>query len=356
MLQAVLKSPVRLVYRLFPSTRLRLRGWKARLERVATARFHWSDARHSLRHMVWRSDDNRYWKLSAELIFQYHKLEKGLSIGGPRRFFGLNPVLATCGLVERWRRAGLSLDDPVFVGAIEALRSYRRRLDETPAPPDQGARVLAALERCLAYAAPSAALATPQPYRPAPEGAASVLDQLLASRRSVRAYSNEPVSIADLHASIAAAQLSPSACNRQPWRVHVYRDQAQIRSLLELQNGNTGFGHMLSTLLVVAADADCFFDASERQEPYIDGGLFAMSLILSLQARGLASCCLNWCVTPQRDAEAHRRGAIPDSQRIVMYMAVGHAAEGALVPRSPRRTIDSMTVWHAAPPAAPGRG
>ena len=350
MLPAVLKFPVRLVYRLFPASQPRLRSWKATLARVATTRFHASDARHSLRHMVWREDDNRYWKLSAELIFQYHKLEKGLSIGGPQRFFGLKPLMITCRLIERWEHAGLSLEDPVFVGAIEALRSYRRRLDETPAPPEQAVHIKHAIERCLRLAEPVAALATPQPYRAPPDGAAEMLDELLSSRRSVRDYSERPVSIADLHAAIGAAQLSPSACNRQPWRVHVYREPAQIRELLALQNGNTGFGHQLSTLLVIAADADCFFDASERQEPYIDGGLFAMSLILALQARGLASCCLNWCVTPQRDAEAHRRGAIPASQRIVMYMAVGYAAEGALVPRSPRRTLESMTVWHASQP------
>ena len=350
MLQAALKFPFRLIYRLFPASQPTLRGWKAQLARAATTRYHGSDALHSLRHMVWREHDNRYWKLSAELIFQYHKIEKGLSIGGPPRFFGLKPVLATCQLVERWQSAGLSLEDPVFVGAIEALRSYRRRLDDTPAPPEQATRLRNAVERCLCLAAPNAALATPRPYRAPPSGAAAMLDDLLSSRRSVRDYSERPVSIADLHAAIAAAQLSPSACNRQPWRIHVYREPAQIRELLALQNGNTGFGHQLSTLLVLAADADCFFDASERQEPYIDGGLFAMSLILALQARGLASCCLNWCVTPQRDAEAHRRGSIPESQRIVMYMAVGYAAEGALVPRSTRRTLESMTVWHAPQP------
>ncbi len=230
MLQAVLKFPVRLVYRLFPASQPKLRALKTTLARVATTRFHASDARHSLRHMVWRADDNRYWKLSAELIFQYHKLEKGLSIGGPQRFFGLNPALATCGLVERWQHAGLSLEDPVFVGAIEALRSYRQRLDQTPAPAEQTARIKSAIDRCLSLAAPNPALATPQPYRAPPAGAASMLDELLSSRRSVRNYSEQSVSIADLHAAIAAAQLSPSACNRQPWRIHVYREPAQIVS------------------------------------------------------------------------------------------------------------------------------
>jgi nitroreductase len=146
--------------------------------------------------------------------------------------------------------------------------------------------------------------------------------------------------------SISAAQLSPSACNRQPWVVHIYRDPAMIKQLLALQNGNAGFGHRLSTLLVVTADSTSFFDASERNQAFVDAGLFTMSLILALQSRGLGSCCLNWCVTPDTDEEAHELGGIPRSHRIIMYLAVGYPEPQGLVPRSPRRALDSVICVH----------
>ncbi|KQP43198.1 hypothetical protein ASF44_06420 [Pseudorhodoferax sp. Leaf274] len=99
-------------------------------------------------------------------------------------------------------------------------------------------------------------------------------------------------------------------------------------------------------MIVICADSRYFFDASERNQPYIDSGLFSMSLILALQARGIASCCLNWCVAPDLDQRAHQQGNIADHEKIIMYLAVGYASANALVPRSPRRTPQSMTTIH----------
>lgn len=343
---SILKLPMRVVFRALPGTENRARLWKSRLKLLAKLRYYLSDVAHARRFMSWNDADNSYWKLSSELTFQYHKIEKGLCIAGPKRFFGRDPVKATCQLVERWHQAGLPVGDPVFAGAVEALRAYRRRLAETPPPAEEAPAIYRMLDRCMALAPEAPHLSTPLPYRHSEEGAARMFDQLCLDRRSVRAYRPDEVPMQLLNEAIEVAQFSPSACNRQPWHVHIYRDVPKIKAMLELQNGNTGFGHMLSTLCVITADGNAFFDASERNEPFIDAGLFAMSLVLSLQARGLASCCLNWCVTPDKDAEAHRRGDIPADQRIIMYLAVGYAADEALVPRSPRRALSTVVAVH----------
>jgi nitroreductase len=345
MLKAMFLAPVNFAVKPFPRARRTLDAWKADLKVWLKLRYFVSDVMHAKRFMFWSERDPSYVKLSSELLFQYHKLEKGLCMPGPKRFFGLDPVIATCSLVKRWRGAGFPADDPVLVGALEALRAYRSRLADTPAPQNEAARIHGQLNACLGMAVAAPYMTTPQLHRRT-HGATEIFDQLCRERRSVRAYSPEVVPHDLLQDAIATAQLSPSACNRQPWRVHVYRNPAQIKSLLELQNGNSGFGHQLSTLLVICADVRSFFDASERNEPFIDAGLFAMSLILGLQARGLASCCLNWCVRPEVDLEAHERGDLPAHDRIIMYMAVGYAAEDALVPRSARRDPRSMTVVH----------
>jgi nitroreductase len=338
-----LPGPLRLLHALRP----RWQQLKADMRWLAMSRLFVHDAVHALRHMSWRRPSSEFWRLSAELLFQYHKLEKGLCMPGERRFFGRDPIRATAALLERWRAAGLDREDPVYLGALEAVWAYARRVEQTPPPAEIRAAIERTVERALAGYRPRPGLATPRPVGVAGDGPTpDELDALFVARRSVRNFRGEPVPAALLEQAVAAAQLSPSACNRQPWRVHVYRDAEQIRRLLALQNGNTGFGHQLRTLLVITADSSGFFDATERHQSFVDAGLFAMSLILALQVRGVANCCLNWCVPPERDRQAHAAGDIPAAQRIVMYLAVGFADSEALVPRSPRRGLDTFIRNH----------
>ncbi len=74
-----------------------------------------------------------------------------------------------------------------------------------------------------------------------------------------------------------------------------------------------------------------------------------MSLTLALASQGVSSCCLNWCVPPANDRAAHRLLGIPASERIVMFMAIGHAPPGCQVPKSPRRELGQVLVQPLAP-------
>ncbi|WP_305612145.1 nitroreductase family protein [Methyloversatilis sp.] len=307
-----------------------------------------SDAVANFRDMNWESKgrSSQYWVMTSRLLFQYHKLEKGLCIPGPKRAFGADPAHATLQILEEFRSVGYAADDPVYLGAIETLRAYRDRLRETSSPatdalvPMIEAQLTESTKASDLLSTPIAAVKGVGPEK------MIALECLAIARRSVRSYQADAVSCEVLRRALVIAQMSPSACNRQPCRVHSYRTRKQIDELLALQNGNRGFGHTVPTLLVLTAEASAFFDVSERNEPYIDGGLFAMSLLFALQAQGVASCCLNWCVPPESDGEAHRVGGIPVSERIIMFIAIGYPELDALVPRSPRRDIESIFILH----------
>ncbi|MBU1363490.1 MAG: nitroreductase family protein [Gammaproteobacteria bacterium] len=315
--------------------------------RLRKLKFYFRDAIISLRDMRWTGQaEDRYWAASAELLFQYHKLEKGLCMPGPKRFFGYDPATSTLELLDAWRQRGYSTDNPIYQGAFEALHAYRERIEQTY--PDNVELLTSKIDTELA----KNQIRFPQLKTPVPFGA-EISEQaigefecLVQARRSVRSYQLRPVPNEIVIRAIQSAQLSPSACNRQPCRVHVYAERKRIDELLSLQNGNRGFGHTAPLLLVLTAEASCFFDASERYEPYIDGGLFGMSLLLSLQAQGISSCCLNWCVEPMQDIKAHECGDIPSSERIIMYIAAGYAELETTVPRSPRRGIQDVFVVH----------
>lgn len=55
---------------------------------------------------------------------------------------------------------------------------------------------------------------------------------LVRSRRTVRAYTSDPVPDEDLRRILDAARLAPSSGNQQPWRFLVVRDRAKLDELL----------------------------------------------------------------------------------------------------------------------------
>lgn len=329
--------------------------WRAKqqIRRIFLLRYFLHDIRNTYHAMYWSDLQTDQKRLAANLLFSYHKLEKGLVMPGPRRMFGAEPALATLTLCRRWLNAGCARTDPVFVGALETLAAYARRLQEHSL--DQHGVVLPQVLSFL-KAAPerNPELTTPQtlPGRVAVGSEKNRTDftALALARRSVREFTPTPVPASVLNRAVQAAQLSPSACNRQPCRVHVISSEADKQRLLGHQNGNRGFGHLAPQVVILTADEHCFFDASERHEPYVDGGMFAMSFILSLRDQGVGSCCLNWCVPPATDHAVHNLFSLPSTERIVMLIAIGYEPEDCLVPRSPRRSTEEvLQVHHLAP-------
>lgn len=309
------------------------------------AGWYWQDWRGYGAAMTWKGRRD-YWTISSELIFQYHKLEKGMCLPPPHRFFGKDAANATLRLMREWRDAGLDLHHPVYRAALDTLQGYRARLDETPPPDSIGRDLIARIDAVLQDFDHRLAEATPITPRPVPDEAADTLRQIAEGRRSVRAFTGEPVDFALVEDAARTAQLAPSACNRQPCRIHFYDDRADIDGLLALQNGNSGFGHTIPLLAVVTADCGSFFGRLERIEPVLDAGLFLSPFLLALQAHGLSSCCLNWCVPPELDRKAHRIGRIPDAHQIVTFLAIGKAQPDVIVPRSHRRPIEDCLIRH----------
>lgn len=319
---------------------------KQELKRIAMLRYFLYDIAHTYKAMFWPAGQSAIRGMSAELLFQYHKLEKGLVMPGTQRLFGIEPASAVMEIIHRWRRAGFSSTDPVFLGGLETLRAYRDRLTERQL--DTEGKILPKVNeflRIVPTASESSGYPQPLPSAGVASGdAKDAFAQLSNARRSVRDFLARPVERSLISDVVRLAQLSPSACNRQPCSVYLVSDEEKKRRLLALQNGNRGFGHLAPHIAIVTADERCFFDASERHEPYVDGGLFAMSFILALRAHDIGSCCLNWCVTPDIDQAAHQLFGLADSHRIVMLIAFGYVPDGCLVPRSPRRDVKDVLI------------
>jgi len=318
---------------------------KQQVKRIFLLRYFFYDIRQTYAAMHWSENNFVQNKLSAELLFQYHKIEKGLAMPGPSRLFGVEPALASIKLVRRWIACGFPRHDTVYLGALETLRSYHNRIGSERLDPQE--KILSRLDKLFSDCSErSPGLSTPVRLDSLVESMKgekpTEFEKLAVARRSVRNFKPDLVPMTIIEKAVKLAQLSPSACNRQPCRLYLVSDSERRNELLSYQNGNRGFGHLAPHIAILTVDEGCFFDASERHEPYIDGGLFAMSLIIALKDLGVSSCCLNWCVPPKNDVSVHRSFDIPNAQRIIMLIAIGYDQFETLVPRSPRRLTTNV--------------
>ncbi|WP_338240846.1 nitroreductase family protein [Aurantiacibacter hainanensis] len=177
------------------------------------------------------------------------------------------------------------------------------------------------------------------------------LEKLAVKRRSVRWFEQKPVPRELLDKAFTVAGLSPSACNRQPFRFLVFDDPDVIDTVASLPGGTSGFKHNIPVIVIVLGTLDAFYDEKDRHVPYIDGSLAAMSFSYALETLGLASCIFNW-----PDLEAHERRAekvlgLKGYERPVFFMGVGYPDPDAMVAYSQKRPLDVMREYN--PPVNP---
>jgi len=173
------------------------------------------------------------------------------------------------------------------------------------------------------------------------------------SRHSIREFSNRRAESGLIVEAVRRAhEASPSVCNRQSSRVYVLSSDEAKNFALSHQTGNRGWGHTASHVLILTSSLEHFIAQAERYQGWIDGGMFAQSLLLAIHSVGLAACPLNWDVPRASDEALRERLRIPESDTITMMMAVGHYAEEfthAVSPRKPLREvlIPEEAVWKA---------
>lgn len=255
-------------------------------------------------------------QLEAQITKDYHRIEKGLALKAPRPGFGSDVAGRLSRDLNRY---------PAMVGHDPAVAEYARS-------------ALADLNAWHSVQDREGVVTKPH-NRPA-----SVIDaeSFFASRSSVRDFANRPVEPGVIQEAAELALWSPSVCNRQAWGLWAFHDRATVQALAALQNGNAGFREQIPCLIVVAVDARLFAGAGERNQRWIDGGLYAMSLVWALHALGVDSCMLNWSVENAHTARLRAAADIPDHFDVITMVAVGYAREGARVTRSPRRHIEQV--------------
>jgi nitroreductase len=327
------------------SGRMQLRQKLKFLFLVDFERFHehsWLDAQGIYRNDVAASRDPA--SLSAVITMEYHRIEKGLALPNRREGASQDVVQRLISAISKQRNEGL----PSFEGAI-GLRTLTKYFEETPLSAlNEETKALLPLYTLLnASYAKAGMLSEHGGYREIEasemlrHSGASQID-FLKGRHSIRDFRQTPVDRSTINEITRIAMSAPSVCNRQAWHLYALTKRSIIRDVLTLQNGNRGFTERIPLLFIVASDLRHFVSAEERNQAWIDGGLFSMMLSLALYAKGLGSCMLNWCATYDNDNSLRRVLKIPDYEAVVMMMAAGYLPDRVNVTSSPRKDTNSV--------------
>jgi nitroreductase len=293
-----------------------------------------------------RSSNDRQ-KLESLLFFNYHKVEKALALPDVRPLFGLGYIGTLIALVERWVDLTGDLDAVSFRGAYAALSHYRDHVGEAlaQARPDLARRLHKLLAdyadavRAEDLALGGTTLITTEDLQKAQT---VPFDRLVRSRHSVRIFAPRAVPDSAVAHAVELAKQSPSVCNRQCWRVHVFTSEADKTRALQHQNGNAGFGHLAARVLLISADLRCFLTSGERHQAYTDAGMFAMTLLYALHAQGISSCCLNTCSSLSQEEAFRRDCRIPKWEVPVMLVLIGYPPDSLPVATSARVSTEHI--------------
>ena len=263
-------------------------------------------------------------KDSYDLIFFAHTIEKGLSLPQPRPLFGKNNIARVLNLLRK-RDAG-KLNPAALkmgLGCLMEYIDYHKKIGKESDFIVSLEKEAGKLARTIPFSADGGTKDIGDIKRRLLDGTLSY-PEFIESRYSCRNFLPDPVAPAEIYEVVRIAQAAPSQCNRQSTRAYHYGDKDKIRQLLDLQGGASGFAATVPTLLVITNDLGAWTGRNERNQCYVDGGLFSMCLLFAFHSKNIGVCALNFAKTNSQEQIFRKAAGIPRGERVIMLIAAGH--------------------------------
>lgn len=285
-------------------------------------------------HLVGNSDNG----VKELLIFHTHALEKGLSHPNFRSNFGKNALRGLRSNLTEFNKRSLNKADFAYQNAISVLKFYKDKHNQKniETPFFDSLFKLDEFEDGLKIAGAE--------VHEKKETQNMNFAEFSNYRTTQREFSSLPVEVNEVKSAIKLAMKTPSVCNRQPWNVYMTKNESKISKLLQIQKGFKGYG-LPPVLSLITVDRQAFIGSYERNEAYIDGGLFLMNFDFALTYTGLASCILNTMLPIEKQNKIRDILNIPYSDVLIAFVAIGHPKSELLTAKSSRKpTKDILNV------------
>jgi len=281
-------------------------------------------------------------KLLGAITLKYHVLEKGFTMPTMRKGFGYEVIKTLIDLCNLYLDKNYDTGNVHFKHAVMLLNKYQSLHNEMgfTIDSDISGRIRSLNERSTISGVVEQLEFTREQYF---KHQLSPFKEFALSRHSVRNFTEEDVDIDLIKKAVEIAKKSPSSCNRQPNRLYIISDSKQIEWVLAAQKGNRGFGDRINKLLLLTGEISVFNGYAERNEAYVNSGLFAMGLLYGLHYYGLGAVPLAYiAVSDEEDDRIRALCKIPDSEVATMFIGCGNLPEEFKVARSPRYDSDQI--------------
>lgn len=283
-------------------------------------------------------------ELRGQIIYYIHRIEKGLTHGADfRPGFGRNALQSLHDLLEQWRAAHYSTTDATYEAAFSVVMAYIEKHEQEHEPLPAFLNALFPfdnLEKTQAANAVSGVKTVTASEKKSNKK--KNFKDLFEGRTSIRQFSKDPVDLNTVEQAIELSMKTPSVCNRQSYRVTLVSNPDLIAKLLTVQGGWRGYAYP-PVLAIITSDERSFIYMEEHNEPFVDGGIFTMSLLLSLEYEDLAACPLNLMCSDENATKIRGLASIPDYEVLIACVAIGHFQEKTLAPKSFRYPGSSIT-------------
>ena len=163
--------------------------------------------------------------------------------------------------------------------------------------------------------------------------------EAIKGRRSVRLFTNEPVSEEEVRTLVDAARHAPSAGNIQSWEFVIVR-KTEIKHKLVVAALNQAFIGQAPVVIVVCANMNASGSGYGSRGVALyciqDTAAATQNILLTAHSTGLSTC---W-VGAFKEEEVKEALSIPDGIRPVAIIPVGHGMDNP--PKHPRRPLNEM--------------
>jgi len=155
----------------------------------------------------------------------------------------------------------------------------------------------------------------------------------IKTRRSVRAYTGEPVSREVLADLVDCGRLAATAVNVQPWEFVVVTEPDQLRAIAAVADYGKFIAQAAACIVVLCRDTKYYLE---------DGCNASQNILLAAHAYGLGGCWVAGDKKTYADTVRRMVGA-PDGYRLISLLAIGHPAEK---PEKAKRPLSEVLHWN----------
>lgn len=310
----------------------------------------WHFLLYTLKHNASVHTDSNINKMRYTLMRENHVIEKGLSMKNPKKGFGQLKVSNLIKRINKYSDLYFSIDSSFLIYPICTIAHYIQYTKESGTDIEKIESEFDNLCKKLKKKGLNfnthevTAGVIDLKYSDFKENITKPFATFAQSRHSVRYFKNEIPPKELIEQALSIARFTPSACNRQSWHTHIFVN-GKAQDLIKMQGGANGFEQNIHMAIVITADANAFL-CYEIHQPYIDGALYAMSLIYSLHAEGLGVIPLSLGFYSSKLNQIKKTFEIPQNEIPIMILGVGLLDDNFKVAVSTRLNISKTNTYH----------